>query len=261
MVDDVVTELGPIQPRGRERLYKPIPATSIVGKGVYVLYYDGSDVRLLTRLCEHDRSAYAEGGRAAFGVYKTGDNVIIVGHDLQRMGVSSYSSKPVPHPALLNRKGFKFMLCGHHIFYGRHGDSPSNIPQSLTQLLDKAAKEDPSPKNLRNDIHNATTQIDKLPMQLAVDLSILETPENGTTKNWPTYRIRLHTGRFTIRNCILKLQLLLFKTCIPEATISPMEEEAYTKGVTCLVSCPMEDAERYCEALRRKGLSSTIELA
>ena len=40
---------------------------------------------------------------------------------LQRMGVSSYSSKPVPHPALLNRKGFKFMLCGHHIFYGRHG--------------------------------------------------------------------------------------------------------------------------------------------
>ena len=57
------------------------------------------------------------------------------------------------------------------------GDSPSNIPQSLTQLLDKAAKEDPSPKNLRNDIHNATTQIDKLPMQLAVDLSILETPE------------------------------------------------------------------------------------
>ncbi len=51
--------------------------------GVYVLYYDGSDVRLLTRLCEHDRSAYAEGGRAAFGVYKTGDNVIIVGHDLQ----------------------------------------------------------------------------------------------------------------------------------------------------------------------------------
>ena len=38
-------------------------------------------------------------------------------------------------------------------------------------------------------------------------------------------------------------------------------QEAYTKVVTCLVSCPMEDAERYCEALRRKGLSSTIELA
>ena len=30
-------------------------------------------------------------------------------------------------------------------------------------------------------------------------------------------------------------------------------------GVACLVSCPQEDAEKYCEGLRLNGLISTIE--
>ena len=38
-------------------------------------------------------------------------------------------------------------------------------------------------------------------------------------------------------------------------------QEAHTNGVACLVSCPQDDAERYCEGLRGNGLISTIEPA
>jgi ATP-dependent Clp protease adaptor protein ClpS len=38
-------------------------------------------------------------------------------------------------------------------------------------------------------------------------------------------------------------------------------QEAHTNGVACLVSCPQEDAEKYCEGLRLNGLISTIEPA
>ena len=61
-----------------------------------MLYYDGEDVRLLTRLYEQHRSCLAEAGRETFGVCKAGDNVMIVGHDLQVIDIQPDTSRDSP---------------------------------------------------------------------------------------------------------------------------------------------------------------------
>ena len=52
----------------------------------------------------------------------------------------------------------------------------------------------------------------------------------------------------------------LLSSSIQDSAWTPAQE-AHTNGVACLVSCPQEDAERYCEGLRGNGLISTIEPA
>jgi hypothetical protein len=62
---------------------------------------------------------------------------------------------------------------------------------------------------------------------------------------------------------------LYFKACTNVTLLSMCSascfvgwgQEAHTNGIACLVSCPQEDAERYCEGLRMNGLISTIEPA
>ncbi len=47
---------------------------------------------------------------------------------------------------------------------------------------------------------------------------------------------------------------------VSEDAAAPLQE-AHTNGLACLVMCPQEDAERYCEGLRGNGLISSIEPA
>lgn len=46
----------------------------------------------------------------------------------------------------------------------------------------------------------------------------------GTTKQWPTYRVKLDSGGFALRKCAVNLLLAVCKSCMPEAAISEMEE-------------------------------------
>ena len=36
-------------------------------------------------------------------------------------------------------------------------------------------------------------------------------------------------------------------------------EEAHNNGMACVIVCPQEEAEGYCDALRKCSLTSTIE--
>ncbi len=36
-------------------------------------------------------------------------------------------------------------------------------------------------------------------------------------------------------------------------------QKAHVDGMACVISCPQEDAENYCEGLRGNGLIASIE--
>lgn len=84
---------------------------------------------------------------------------------------------------------------------------------------------------------------------------------NSTTKQRPRYyRVMLHNDDFNRREYVVKVLIKVLDNFTVEDAINCMQE-AHTNGVACLVSCPQEDAERYCEGLRGNGLISTIEPA
>ncbi|CAL5223805.1 g6376 [Coccomyxa viridis] len=145
MVDDVLTELGTIHPEKATQACCP----KLIGKGVYVLYHDGNDVRLLTRLYEQEVSDF--------------DKALSNQNTLQRVGFSTYTSRPVLKPALLDRKGMSFMLCWRNSDW----ELPSSkIPQKLAQLMHKAANESSSPQGFRSGIHDAMLETEKPHMDL-----------------------------------------------------------------------------------------------
>ncbi|CAL8470223.1 g9765 [Coccomyxa elongata] len=74
------------------------------------------------------------------------------------------------------------------------------------------------------------------------------------------YRVMLHNDDFNRREYVVKVLLKVLDNFTMEDAINCMQE-AHTNGVACLVSCPQEDAEKYCEGLRVNGLISTIEPA
>ncbi|CAL5218729.1 g443 [Coccomyxa viridis] len=83
----------------------------------------------------------------------------------------------------------------------------------------------------------------------------------STTKQRPrSYRVMLHNDDFNRREYVVKVLLKVLDNFTMEDAINCMQE-AHTNGVACLVSCPQEDAEKYCEGLRGNGLISSIEPA
>ncbi|EIE25987.1 ClpS-domain-containing protein [Coccomyxa subellipsoidea C-169] len=83
----------------------------------------------------------------------------------------------------------------------------------------------------------------------------------ATTRQRPRfYRVMLHNDDFNRREYVVKVLLKVLDNFTMEDAINCMQE-AHTNGVACLVSCPQEDAEKYCEGLRTNGLISTIEPA
>ncbi|CAK0773741.1 hypothetical protein CVIRNUC_004097 [Coccomyxa viridis] len=86
-------------------------------------------------------------------------------------------------------------------------------------------------------------------------------PGKSTIKQRPrSYRVMLHNDDFNRREYVVKVLLKVLDNFTMEDAINCMQE-AHTNGVACLVSCPQEDAEKYCEGLRGNGLISTIEPA
>ncbi|CAL5223925.1 g6526 [Coccomyxa viridis] len=137
----------------------------VVGKGIYVLYDDGRNVRLLYEL---EVPMYPQEAQQELGIDKAGDYAIQVRNpwkdhprtvnppqraaypsDYQKLFQGSNVPKsdhmwiPPREPALLDHKNAVFMLIGrspnwHHQF--------KNLPQSLAELLDQAIKEDLGPE-------------------------------------------------------------------------------------------------------------------
>jgi len=78
------------------------------------------------------------------------------------------------------------------------------------------------------------------------------------TKKPPTYKVLLHNDSHNRREYVVKVLISVVKTLTVDDAVVAMQE-AHEKGMSILVTCPQEDAERYCEGLRGNGLTATIQ--
>lgn len=74
----------------------------------------------------------------------------------------------------------------------------------------------------------------------------------------PRYRVLLHNDDFnTMEYVVMTLMQVVNGLTQPQAVDIMME--AHTNGVALVITCVKEHAEYYCEGLKSKGLTSTIE--
>ena len=74
----------------------------------------------------------------------------------------------------------------------------------------------------------------------------------------PNYRVMLHNDSVNDRNYVVKVLLKTIPNLVLEDAYRIMEE-AHTNGMACVIVCPQEEAEGYCDALRKCSLTATIE--
>lgn len=77
-------------------------------------------------------------------------------------------------------------------------------------------------------------------------------------KKKPTYKVLLHNDNYNRREYVVKVLLKVVKDITMDDALEAMQE-AHETGVAMVISCPQEDAERYCEGLRLNGLTSSME--
>lgn len=77
-------------------------------------------------------------------------------------------------------------------------------------------------------------------------------------KKPPRYRVMLHNDSFNRREYVVKV-LLKVVDVITMADAVNIMQKAHVDGLACVISCPQEDAENYCEGLRGNGLISSVE--
>ena len=74
----------------------------------------------------------------------------------------------------------------------------------------------------------------------------------------PNYRVMLHNDSVNERNYVVKVLLKTIPNLVLEDAYRIMEE-AHNNGMACVIVCPQEEAEGYCDALRKCSLTATIE--
>lgn len=90
----------------------------------------------------------------------------------------------------------------------------------------------------------------------------VETIERRSTstvrKPAPRYRVLLHNDDFnTMEHVVESLVTVVPSLTMPQAVDIMMQ--AHSSGVALVITCALEHAEFYCEGLRAKGLTSSIE--
>lgn len=90
----------------------------------------------------------------------------------------------------------------------------------------------------------------------------VETIERSSTstirKPAPRYRVLLHNDDFnTMEHVVESLMKVVPSLTMPQAVDIMMQ--AHTAGVALVITCALEHAEFYCEGLRGRGLTSSIE--
>ncbi|PLS68557.1 MAG: ATP-dependent Clp protease adapter ClpS [Cyanobacteria bacterium M5B4] len=74
----------------------------------------------------------------------------------------------------------------------------------------------------------------------------------------PRYRVLLHNDDFnSMEYVVMSLMQVVNGLTQPQAVDIMME--AHTAGVALVITCVQEHAEFYCDGLKSKGLTSTIE--
>ncbi|AFY70113.1 ATP-dependent Clp protease adaptor protein ClpS [Thalassoporum mexicanum PCC 7367] len=81
---------------------------------------------------------------------------------------------------------------------------------------------------------------------------------NTVRKIAPRYRVLLHNDDFnSMEHVVQSLMTVVNGLTQPQAVDIMME--AHTNGCALVITCVQEHAEFYCEGLKMKGLTSTIE--
>ncbi len=88
----------------------------------------------------------------------------------------------------------------------------------------------------------------------------VETLEQRSTvrKLAPRYRVLLHNDDYNSMEYVVQVLLETVPSLTQPQAVDIMME-AHTNGLALVITCAQEHAEFYCETLKGRGLSSTIE--
>jgi len=79
-------------------------------------------------------------------------------------------------------------------------------------------------------------------------------------KRPPIYKVLLHNDNFNRREYVVTVLMKVVDGLGVDEAVNIMNE-AHQNGFACVITCPQEDAERYCEGLRGNGLVASVEPA
>ncbi|AOY79421.1 MULTISPECIES: ATP-dependent Clp protease adapter ClpS [Moorena] len=88
----------------------------------------------------------------------------------------------------------------------------------------------------------------------------VETIEKRSTvrKHAPRYRVLLHNDDFNSMEYVVKTLMETVASLTQPQAVNIMME-AHQSGLALVITCAQEHAEFYCETLKNRGLTSTIE--
>ena len=88
--------------------------------------------------------------------------------------------------------------------------------------------------------------------------AVLEKQEERVRKPSPRYKVLLHNDPFnSMEYVVMTLQQVVPQ--LSEQDAMAVMLEAHNTGVGLVIVCDLEPAEFYCETLKAKGLTSTLE--
>ncbi|NJL60783.1 MAG: ATP-dependent Clp protease adapter ClpS [Methylacidiphilales bacterium] len=79
-----------------------------------------------------------------------------------------------------------------------------------------------------------------------------------TKKIAPRYRVLLHNDDYNSMEYVVQTLITTVPSLSQPQAVSIMME-AHSNGIALVITCAQEHAEFYCETLKEKGLSSSIE--
>ena len=88
--------------------------------------------------------------------------------------------------------------------------------------------------------------------------TVVEKKVERVTKNSPRYRVLLHNDPVNGMEYVVNTLRQVVPQLSEQDAISIMLE-AHNNGLGLVIICDIEPAEFYCESLKSKGLTSTIE--
>jgi ATP-dependent Clp protease adaptor protein ClpS len=74
----------------------------------------------------------------------------------------------------------------------------------------------------------------------------------------PRYRVLLHNDDYNSMEYVVQ-SLITTVTSLSQPQAVSIMMEAHSNGTALVITCAQEHAEFYCESLKEKGLSSSIE--
>jgi ATP-dependent Clp protease adaptor protein ClpS len=90
-----------------------------------------------------------------------------------------------------------------------------------------------------------------------VSVETIQKPST-TRKIAPRYRVLLHNDDYNSMEYVVQTLITTVPSLSQPQAVSIMME-AHSNGIALVITCAQEHAEFYCETLKEKGLSSSIE--